>query len=43
MLPLIIGGLGLLIVKALFDDDEQYGKIQKKKIFVSFAIEDSKY
>jgi len=46
MWPIIIGaGLGALIAKAFFDedDDEHDEKIQKKKIFVSFAIEDSKY
>jgi hypothetical protein len=42
MLPILIGaGLGALLLKALFDgeDEEQ----EPKKIFVSFAIEDSKY
>jgi hypothetical protein len=42
MLPILIGaGLGALLIKALFDgeDEEQ----EPKKIFVSFAIEDSKY
>lgn len=42
MLPYIIGaGIGALLLKALFDgDDEEQGE---RKLFVSFAIEDSKY
>jgi hypothetical protein len=42
MLPYIIGaGLGALLLKALFDgEDEEH---EPKKLFVSFAIEDSKY
>lgn len=40
MLPILIGaGLGALLLKALFDGDDE----EPKKIFVSFAIEDSKY
>jgi hypothetical protein len=42
MLPYIIGaGIGALLLKALFDgEDEEQGD---KKLFVSFAVEDSKY
>lgn len=42
MLPILIGaGLGAFLLKALFDeDDKEQGE---KKIFISFAIEDSKY
>ncbi len=50
MLPLLITiGLGALLIDAFSDDDEKRSKRQiprpskKKKIFVSFAIEDMKY
>jgi hypothetical protein len=42
MLPILIGaGLGALLLKALFDGEDK--EQEPKKIFVSFAIEDSKY
>ena len=42
MLPIIIGaGLGALLLKAFFDGDEKGNA--EKKIFVSFAMADSKY
>jgi hypothetical protein len=43
MLPLLIGaGIVALLVKAFSEDDESEKK-GKKKIFISFAIEDKKY
>jgi len=53
MWPLIVLGLGALIVNAFSEEDEKYKRKStkrrtsssesKKKIFVSFAIEDKKY
>lgn len=44
MLPILIGaGLGALLLKALFDGEEEEQEQEQKKIFISFAIEDSKY
>lgn len=53
MWPLIVLGLGALIVNAFSEEDEEPKRINtkrrtssndsKKKIFVSFAIEDKKY
>jgi len=42
MLPYIIGlGVGALILRALFNEEDDNN--ENKKIFISFAIEDSKY
>ena len=45
MLPLILGiGVTALLIKAFSDDDSGDEKsVGKKKIFISFAIEDQKY
>ncbi len=44
MWPLILGaGAVALLLKALFEDNEDTGKEFKKRIFISFAIEDEKY
>ena len=40
MLPLIIGAGAVLLFKALFEGGDTNSK---KKIFISFAIEDEKY
>lgn len=44
MWPIILGaGAIALLLKALFEDNEDTGKEFKKRIFISFAIEDEKY
>ena len=44
MWPVIIGaGAVALLLKALFEDEEDSGREIKKRIFISFAIEDEKY
>ncbi|WOK08397.1 TIR domain-containing protein [Imperialibacter roseus] len=44
MWPVIIGaGAVALLLKALFEDEEDSGKEIKKRIFISFAVGDSKY
>lgn len=44
MWPLIIGaGAVALLLKSLFEDEEDAGKEVKKRIFISFAIEDEQY
>jgi hypothetical protein len=44
MWPVIIGaGAVALLIKALFEDEEESNKEVKKRIFISFAIEDEQY
>lgn len=44
MWPVILGaGAVALLLKALFEDEEDTGKEIKKRIFISFAIEDEQY
>jgi hypothetical protein len=44
MLPVILGaGAVALLLKALFEDEKNTGKELKKRIFISFAIEDEQY
>jgi hypothetical protein len=44
MWPVIIGnGAVALLLRALFEDEEDNGIEIKKLIFISFAIEDKKY
>ena len=46
MWPVIIGTGAVavaLLLKALFEDEEDSGKEVKKRIFISFAIEDEQY
>ncbi len=44
MWPVILGaGAVALLLKALFEDEEESNKEIKKRIFISFAIEDEKY
>lgn len=41
MWTVILGvGAVALLLKALFEDEEETGKVIKKRIFISFAIED---
>jgi hypothetical protein len=44
MWPVIIGACAVaLLLKALFEDAEGSAKEIKKRIFISFAIEDEQY
>ncbi len=44
MWPLFFGaGAAALILRALFEDETNSGNAKKKRIFISFAIEDKKY
>lgn len=44
MLPVIIGaGAVALLLKVLIEDEEEINKEIKKRIFMSFAIEDEQY
>lgn len=44
MWPVILGsGVVALLLKALFEDEEESNKEIKKRIFISFAIEDEQY
>ncbi|MBV2196692.1 MAG: TIR domain-containing protein [Flavobacterium sp.] len=44
MWPVLIGaGAVALLLKALFEDEEDSGKEVKKRIFISFAYEDEQY
>lgn len=42
MLPLILIGLGALLINALSEEDDSKTK-KEKRIFISFAVEDRKY
>lgn len=44
MWPVILdAGAVALLLNALFEDEEDSGKEVKKRIFISFAIEDEQY
>ncbi len=44
MWPVILGvGAVALLLKALFEDEEDSGREIKKRVFISFAIEDEQY
>jgi hypothetical protein len=43
MWPLIAIGLGALLIKAFSDDDSEEPSQKKKRVFISFAVEDRKY